>query len=280
MTLLVGIHCDDGCVIAADQQATHGALGLATVGQAVTKTTIIADHSLYAFSGAVSMGQQFCTAMTDLHSQFKSKACNKLIPDIQAAIRKILTPAFDIANKTQPIVGQQGVHNDVVCTSLLGAHFQDGVHLLDISFNGTCEILSKQFVRFACHGSGKANADPILRFLWNVYWPKSYPTLQEAVLAAYWTVKIAIELKTPGVGFEPDVHVIEPTGRGDKTHARQVLAAELEQHDGFIDAVKQAMQGVVGKLRIGETPDAVPTAAAAVPAETEPEPPPLPSSSA
>jgi hypothetical protein len=52
MTLLVGIYCEDGIVIAADQQATLGTISRPTVGSSVTKIMPIKGSSaLYAFSG-------------------------------------------------------------------------------------------------------------------------------------------------------------------------------------------------------------------------------------
>jgi hypothetical protein len=45
MTLLVGVLCSNGAVIAADRQAMHGAMGQMTVGQAVTKVRIIGSNS-------------------------------------------------------------------------------------------------------------------------------------------------------------------------------------------------------------------------------------------
>src|SRR5580692_9578548 len=59
MTVLVGIYCDDGIVIAADQQATLGTISRPTVGSPVTKISPIKSNAaLYAFSGFTGLGQQ------------------------------------------------------------------------------------------------------------------------------------------------------------------------------------------------------------------------------
>jgi 20S proteasome alpha/beta subunit len=63
MTLLVGILCSDGAVIAADRQTTHGSLGRQTVGQTTVKVTPIKAKVLLASSGHRGLGQQFCHAL-------------------------------------------------------------------------------------------------------------------------------------------------------------------------------------------------------------------------
>jgi hypothetical protein len=62
-------------------------------------------------------------------------------------------------------------------------------------------------------------------------------------------VKIAIELKSPMVGFTPDVFVLEKSGKdGKHVRARKVEENELVQHDEFILAVENSMRDVRRKL--------------------------------
>jgi hypothetical protein len=147
-------------------------------------------------------------------------------------------------------MGSNAALADVLCSGVLAGKFKDGFHLFDISPQGLCEILSVDRVPFVCHGSGKQNADPILRFLWNIYWaPTRRPSLREAILAGYWTVKIVIDLKSPGVGFTPDVFVLEKSGKdGKHARARKIEDAELAAHDEFILAVEGAMRDVRARL--------------------------------
>jgi 20S proteasome alpha/beta subunit len=255
VTLLVGILSTDGVVIATDRQVTHGTMGQATVAQSATKAEIINGQALYASAGPMAVGQQICAAMKVMQGQFGGKICSASVQLIQPAIRAILDPAFDTAKKAGQIMGPQLALVDVITTGLLAAKFQDGIRLLDISQQGSCEVLSVDKVPFVCHGSGKQNADPILRFLWNIYWSKQAPTHREAILAAYWTVKIAIELKSPMVGYAPDVFVLEKTGKdGKHVKARKVDENELVSHDEFILAVENAMRGVRDRLADGAAP--------------------------
>jgi 20S proteasome alpha/beta subunit len=265
LTLLVGICCADGVVIAADQQATHGAVGQPpTIAQAIVKPQIIGGQAVYAFSGPVSVGQQIAAKITDLQPQFGGTKCAAMIPKIQAAIRDVLNPAFETAASAAKVMGQQLALQDVLCGSLLAAKFSDGIRLLDISPQGSCEILTPEKIACVCLGSGKPNGDPILRFLWNVYWKDQPPTLREATLAAYWTIQIAIELKTIMVGYETDVFVLEKHGAAGKhVRAHRLEADRLEEHNGFINAVRAQMRAVRDQMLLA-------------PGTPEPPPPPEP----
>lgn len=167
--------------------------------------------------------------------------------------------AFEAANKAAPIIGIPAASQDALCSGLLAAKFQDGVQLVDISVQGGFEALTGQSVPFVCHGNGKANADPFLRYLWNVYWNDRPPTFKEAILAAYWTVKVAIELHTTGVGFGIEVFVLEKHGRdGKHVRAIQLGPQNLQEHDEFIDAAHMAMRSVRDRLSGGGNSDAPP----------------------
>ena len=58
MTLIIGILCKDGVVIASDSMATFGKEGIPTIGQQeVRKVHKLADALLYSSMGAIGMSQ-------------------------------------------------------------------------------------------------------------------------------------------------------------------------------------------------------------------------------
>jgi 20S proteasome alpha/beta subunit len=271
VTLLVGISCADGVVIASDRQATHGVAGMPpTVGQAIVKPQIILGQAIYACSGPVSIGQQIAAKATELQPQFGSMTCAAAVQKLQGKFREVLNPAFETAAQAAKVRGQQIAMQEVLSQGMLAAKFQDGIQLLDISAQGACEVMLADKLSFVCAGSGKSNADPILGFLWSVYWRKQRPTLREATLAAYWTVRIGIDLKTMMVGDGPDVFVLEKHGTGGKhVRAHQLDDARLAEHDEFISAVMEQMRGVRDRMLLGPVAPAPATAPTA-----PPEPPP------
>ncbi len=267
MTLLVGILCPEGVVIATDRQVTHGALGTPTVGQAGTKVSIIRNgEALYASSGPSWLGQQTGAALHKCEAKFHLRTCVDCVADLSKAVRSVLLPSFDIAQRAVHVLGQQATQMDAIGSGLLAGRFYDGVKLIDFNPQGGGEVLTLESVPFVSQGSGKANADPFLRFIWDIFWAGKPPTLNEAILAGYWTVRVVTQLRTLGVGCGAEVFTLRE--EKSKGVAAKVDDSALEEHDGFIAAVEDAMRGVrdtLGKTSTAPTPPEGPKTAPAAP---------------
>lgn len=246
MTLVVGILCgEDGAVIAADRQVSHGAGGLITVGSPVTKITTIGNNAgLFASSGSVSLAQQIQAVLEKEHNRFANTAFQSVVALIQPQVRQILAPPMEMAQRA--VQYMSGVANDVSCGGLLAAKFRDGLRLAEIERFGTFGHLTAE-MPFVCLGSGKQNADPILRYLWTIYYPEdpdSPPrtaSLQDGTILAYWTVKVGIQvLKSPYIGFEVDVFVLERDGATYK--ASQIDRDQMRLYDEFITSVEASIR--------------------------------------
>ena len=240
MTLLVGIRSKLGIVIAADRQASHGAFGQPTVGQPTTKVRVIGGNVLFASSGAVGLGQQLAYVVESDATQFSSRKYHSVTPLLQKKFREHIEPAFQTARHAAGIIGN-AAQADAICGCLLAANFKDGMHISEISPQGGMECLSDD-IPFVCLGSGKQNADPFLRYIWSVYFRFVEPTLSEASLVAYWTVKTAIDLKSPGVGFDTDVFLLESIN--NVICGRQIRSEELQEHDDFIKNAEDALRSI------------------------------------
>ena len=136
----------------------------------------------------------------------------------------------------------------MLCSSLLATEFKDGLQLIEISAQGGFECLTPQ-LPYICQGSGKQNADPFLAFIWSVYFGSSRPNISEAVLAAYWTVKVAIDLKSSGVGFAPDVSVLEKATDGPGYIARQLGPNDLNETNDFIAEAESALRSIRDRMK-------------------------------
>jgi proteasome subunit B (beta)-like protein len=195
MTLLIAILCSDGAVVAADRQATHGSLGMMTVGQPVTKIGILGTRVLFASSGHLGMGQQFEAFVGRLsaESYFGQNDYAIAIRRVQDHFRPIAEGAFKTAAAAAQIFGQ-AAQADCICGSVLATSFKDGAKVIEITPQISVEYLTPE-LSFLSMGSGKATADPFLGFIKNVFWPDRLPTAREGALAAYWTIKLATELR-------------------------------------------------------------------------------------
>ena len=241
MTLVVGIFCTDGIVVAADRQATHGALGQPTVAQPMTKVQVIGTDTLFAASGHVGLAQQLAEVIGRKRKDFDNQAYHGAIKHVQKDFRELIDPALNTAGLAARVYGQQVAMVPATCGCLLGAPFKKDLKLVEISPQASVELMTAQ-MPFITLGSGKGTADSFLGFLRDVYWSDRQPKLREGTLAAYWTVKHAIDMKIQGVGFAVDV--FELTKPGTVPKARQLEDAELQEHDEFIKSAKDAMRSV------------------------------------
>jgi 20S proteasome alpha/beta subunit len=241
VTLLVGVLCSNGAVIAADRQATHAALGQPTVGQSVTKVQVIRAEALYATSGHKGLGQQLCAIVEGKQQEFKNQGYDRNIAKLQEALRPIIDAGFQTARHAAGVIGNTAAASDCICGGLLAAGFKDGLKLIEITPQLAVEYMTSD-MPFISMGSGKPSADLFLGFLRKVFWPTALPTIQEGALAAYWTVQHAIDMKVSGVGFGVDVFVVEFADKSYK--ARQLEDAEIAEHAEFIKASEEALRGV------------------------------------
>jgi 20S proteasome alpha/beta subunit len=198
VTLLVGVLCSNGAVIAADRQASHGAMGQPTVGQSVTKVQVLHGAALYATSGHKGLGQQLCAVVDGKQPEFKNQRYDANIVKLQEALRPLVNNALNTAGLATRVIGNAAVA-DSWCGGLLAAGFKDGLKLVEITPQVAVEYMTDD-MPFISMGSGKPSADLFLGFLQKVFWSSKLPTVQEGALAAYWTIQHAIDMKISGVG--------------------------------------------------------------------------------
>lgn len=239
MTLLIGILCTDGIVIAADRQATHGAAGQTTIAQPVTKVTPINGDTLFATSGHVGLGQQLTSEIEKRAGQFRNQRYHATIKHVQEDFRKIINPALETARLAAGVVGHGVAAEVATCSSLLAAEFKDGIRLIEITPQVSVENLTED-LSFISIGTGKFSADTFLGFLKDAFGPEKLPNVRAATLAAYWAVKHAIKMKVQGVGYDVDVFVLEHNGKGYV--ARALPDAEVLEHQGFISEAEKRIR--------------------------------------
>ena len=235
MTVLVGILASDGAAIAADRQVTAGHVGIP-----MPKITPIGGDSLVASSGSIALGQKIRMVFETHHAELKAGSYSEHLPAIEQAIRGVVTPAIQMAEKTRYMI--PGVENNALASSLACIPFADGLRLCHVDWDGSIHCLNEN-LPYATAGSGKVNADPFIRFIWDVLWPAPghLPPLREATFAAYWTVQMNIEHRSAGVGIGVDVWTVRRNAGGG--HVAEAMDWErLEPPDEFIESMKQAMR--------------------------------------
>lgn len=235
MTVLVGILASDGVALAADRQVTVGHVGLP-----MPKIVPVGGDSLVASSGSLTLGQKIRMVFETHHDDLKAHSYVEHLPAIEQAIRVVVTPTLQMAEKTRYVI--PGAENNALACSLACIPFADGLRLCHVDYDGSIYCLNEN-LPYVTAGSGKINADPFIRFIWDVFWPEPghLPPLREAIFAAYWTVQMNIEYQSTGVGIGVDVWTVERSSDGSFA-AAATDRERLEPSGMFIETMKQAMR--------------------------------------
>ena len=235
MTVLVGILASDGAAIAADRQVTVGHVGLP-----MPKIAPIGGDSLIASSGSLALGQKIRAVFETHHDELRAGPYAEHLPAMEQAIRVVVTPSLQMAEKTRYVI--PGAENNALACSLACIPFADGLRLCHVDWDGSIYCLNEN-LPYVTAGSGKINADPFIRFIWDVFWPEPghLPPLREAIFAAYWTVQMNIEYQSTGVGIGVDVWTVNRDADGSHV-AAETDSTRLEPSGMFIESMKQAMR--------------------------------------
>lgn len=241
MTLLVGIVCSDGVVIATDSFATYAQGVVPTIGQQpVTKVQRCGDTMIYAFTGPIGITQILSPAFDQLAKGFFTNPMTtapvaEAMKCIAAKIRDELKGLIEGASAVVPLIGRDTAGVTVLCKSLVGVCWGGHPRLFQFDYSGAPEEATDE-LRFVALGSGQNIADPFLAFLKRVLrWKDRAPTVVEARLVAAWTVHHVSQTNYGGVGGDlqmatltlengqPRVNVIEQPGE----HYQKVQGAEV-----------------------------------------------------
>ncbi len=232
MTLIVGIRCDDGVVIAADSRATLGSLGSKTAGQNVSKLVLPTDQVIVGISGFVGLGQKIHRSLdTDLWNQVKGKNTNhlkarKLIRD---KMWTQVEPEFEAAAKSAQLIGPNLAGSSAICNTLIAAPIENTPTLLTYDHQCASEEATNQ-LPFVSIGSGSTYADPFLAFLRKNLWSNKEPkNVGQAVLAAIWTLDYVIEFDPTG-SVGGNVQVATLTKVDDTWKAQMVSENIIPEH--------------------------------------------------
>ncbi len=234
MTILVGLYCDDGVVIAADSVATSAHGRTPTIsGLATSKIEIVKDQVIIATTGAVGLGQRFRFLVG---KAYEDKKFQENAHNVSTHLSRVAM--MDFQNTGVPKHPAMGFgFGALVAAPVQGAH-----HLIEydaVDFQPEQKSASLLFVSM---GSGQPIADPFLGFLKRVFWPSRRPTLREGIFGAIWTLSHTISLAPGGIGGEPHVAVLEKGEKG-RWNSRILADEEIAEHKDHCRAIEKGIGG-------------------------------------
>lgn len=174
MTLIVGIACADGVVMAADSAATYGVLGQQTVRQPTRKLEILSESLIVGVSGPVGMGQRYVGELARLWEQkhFKgSDLAHQAMDKLRAAILPTIKDEFSMAAAAQPVLGNVAAQH-AISSALVAIPVQKVPCLFQFNHQGSPEQATAR-LPFVAIGSGQMTADPFLAFIRELLWGSS-----------------------------------------------------------------------------------------------------------
>ena len=241
MTLIVGIKCKDGVVVAADSAATMGDGVVHTLGQQeVKKVHELGSGGVFAATGSVGMAQllrdrlgRWCDA-----NLTRAQSGLEAMGSLSNEIRSCVLPQLQASAASVPLVGNHAAASTAVCKTLVAVVVRKQAHLFQFDHSGAPELATRE-LPFVSLGSGQPIADPFLAFLRRVLWGVREPTVADGRLAAAWTVYHVCKTNPGGVGPPVQMATLRAAEDGrpvleftsDQEHLEAVIAAEAALRD-------------------------------------------------
>jgi len=227
MTAIVGIRCQDGIVLGTDSSATFGVGNLRTIEQPTDhKLEIISEKVMVAGTGQIGLGQRFTHIVKkayDLHL-FKGDAIDVVTTLSHNTIQ-------DFARTAAP--KQYG--------ALLAFPIENKPYLCEFAAGDLQPEIKDDHLWYCSMGSSQPITDPFLGFFRRIFWKDGLPSVSEGVLAALWTIQLAIELNPGGVGGDAVIGVLAK-GTDGKLVARYLSDDELAEQREAIDAAEEHLR--------------------------------------
>jgi 20S proteasome alpha/beta subunit len=254
VTLLVGILCQDGVVMASDSAATMGA----TLGQqSFRKVHRLNEHMLFSGTGAVGIAQLISNKLLKM---WNDKELNKGTPEavmdrIGQSIGELVRPYHQSAGLARPIGGDPGPS---LCKTLVALPVRESPQLFSFDYNGAPERVTLQ-VPFIAMGSGQSIADPFLAFLKRLLWDKSAPTMAEGKLVAVWTIDHVRRTNTGGVGGGIQLGLLQAKN-GKVPEVEMLSDIDISEHEQRVGSAEKALIAELKDIRADPSLFGAPTA--------------------
>jgi 20S proteasome alpha/beta subunit len=265
MTLLIGIKCRDGLVLAADGAATYGVLGQHTIRQPVRKKLRLVDaQTVVGTSGPVGIGQRVAGVVGELRRQNKvaiepqnpntsTKQLQQAKPHevmghLRTAFWQVIAPELDIARAMMQVMGNGSPLQSALSQSFVAIMVSGDPCLIQFDHQAAPEQVTED-LPFVALGSGQLIADPFLAFLRRIYWPDELPDVKQGVFTAIWALHHTIETIPGGVGHP--IQIVTFLKDGATWKAQEMQREACEEHLQYIKSIEVGIRNVPQQLSAG-----------------------------
>jgi hypothetical protein len=219
MTIVVGILCNEGVVIAADGMASQNISGNHFVGKDNQKLTVIRKNEcILGVSGQDTLNNLLISYLTNNYDNIINENIqdeNEFVYTIQRGFYEYYEKLhiLPLLNSTisresvqygKNMITKQQMLNEFFnqqASSIIGFKFKDKHYIANISGITNCpHILREHGIFYTMIGEGLLIADPSMHLIKNILNINSSPNIYEAELLAYWAISHAIKVSCGGIG--------------------------------------------------------------------------------
>lgn len=219
MTLVIGILCKDGVVVASDSEVT---LSNEIGGQRAKKIFLADSRTIFSGAGDVGMGQTFLEHFkTEIHrDQFFEgvELPTKLKDKILSSLSSVGAPFREAWRNSKNF--NEGFD------SIVAIPHNDTPYLFSITANYHACMATDDIPWFSA-GKGSPAADAYLIFIRRLLWGGMRPSLAQGKFAATWTIEYVKQSISGGVGGPIQMAVL--SGGGSTWKAKEISSAEIRR---------------------------------------------------
>ncbi len=236
MTLIIGIKCTEGVILASDGAVTG------TITQQTKKLSIIENCIIIGSSGPVGLSQRLAGTLGYYckDGSYASKDAFVLMTELAQQFRGHVQLESAMAQSIQnlaPWADSIWQSYTLVALPLLGS-----VRLF--SFDMACAPTeATDSLPYFSVGSGNYLAEPFLAFVKRLLWGGTLPDLGSGIFSAVWAMDHAIRTSPGGVSNPIQVIILREVNRS--FHARELSELELGEH---LQAVKSAEKSISSEI--------------------------------
>lgn len=187
MTLVAGIQCTDGIVLAADSRAIPGT-GVVDVTEDVKKVHWIGQRFLVALGGFSGQGRRFLEALCSLQIEEATQSCFAIQEVIHAAMQPLVASVAIAAKNAREIDGKGGLGH-VLAEALIAYLGSEGPCLVHLNPYGQCDRIDDTIYHVI--GDGEKVAAPFLSYIKRHVWGHNRPTIATGIVSVLWMFHFA-----------------------------------------------------------------------------------------
>ena len=247
MTILIGILCEDGAVIAADGMASQHLGTTPFIGVDNLKIHSIEEKLILACAGDDNLMIQFVHFLKINYSTIISQNEQKVPFDVFVLMSEIGSKFAHYIVKMQNQFPPELQPSSIKKTNEKGFPFQAVLALYLNYTHYMCfydnffrpYMLRGNGIWHTILGSGHLVASPSIHLVKKILDIKSRPSVEQARILAYWTIQHAIEVSAGGIGGKITISSLRKIE--DTYKIEEDTEGDLIEHDSFIKEMYKIM---------------------------------------